>query len=139
MGLVLLEEHGLKKTDLKGAAISSVVPDLTPVYKIMCKKYFQFDPLIINAAVKLNFKIKYKNPLEVGADRICNAVAGLEKYGAPLIIIDFGTATTFDCLDVNGDYVGGVIAPGITTSIEALHRRAAKLPSVDIVFLALAK
>jgi type III pantothenate kinase len=130
----LLEEHGLNKTSLKGAAISSVVPDLTPIYKIMCKKYFQFDPLIISASVKLNFDIKYKNPSAVGADRICNAASAIEKYGTPLIIIDFGTATTFDCIDKNGDYLGGIIAPGINTSVEALHKRAAKLPSVDIDF-----
>jgi len=95
----LLDEHGIKKSDIKGAAISSVVPDLTPVLKIMCKKYFQVEPLVVNAEVNLNFKVKYKDPSAVGADRICNAAAALDKYGAPLVIIDFGTATTFDCMD----------------------------------------
>jgi len=130
----LLEEHGIKRSDLKGAAISSVVPDLTPVLKIMCKKYFQVEPLVINALVKLNFEVKYNNPSAVGADRICNAAAAIERYGAPLVIIDFGTATTFDCIDKSGNYSGGIIAPGIASSIETLHKKAAKLPSVDMVF-----
>ena len=130
----LLEEQEIEKSDLRGGAISSVVPELTPIYRIMCKRYLEIDPLIIGAWNELGLAIKYKDPKAVGADRLCNAVAGKEKYGAPLIIIDFGTATTFDCLDDNGDYLGGIIAPGISTSIDALHRRAAKLPKVDINF-----
>jgi len=130
----LLNDHGIRRSDLRGAAISSVVPDLTPIYKLMCLRYLKLQPLIIDVSINLGLNIKYKDPKAVGADRICNAVAGVKKYGAPLIIIDFGTATTFDCLDVRGDYLGGIIAPGINTSIEALHRRAAKLPQVEINF-----
>lgn len=128
----LLQEQGILKSRLRGAAISSVVPELTPIYRLMCKRYLEIDPLIIGAWNELGMSIKYKDPKAVGADRLCNAVAGKEKYGVPLIIIDFGTATTFDCLDSRGDYLGGIIAPGIATSIDALHRRAAKLPKVDV-------
>jgi len=92
------------------------------------------DPLIIDSSIELGMKIRYLNPKTVGADRLCNAVAGIEKYGKPLIVIDFGTATTFDCIDENGDYLGGVISPGLHTSIFALHRNAAKLPAVDLEF-----
>lgn len=130
----LLQEHGIVKGALRGAAISSVVPELTPLYRIMCKRYLQIEPFIIGSWVELGLKIKYKDPKAVGADRLCNAVAGKERYGAPLIIIDFGTATTFDCLDEQGDYLGGIIAPGIATSIDALHLRAAKLPKVSMNF-----
>lgn len=120
--------------DMDGAAISSVVPDLTPIYTMMCQKYLSCDPLIITSDIKLGLDIKYRDPTSVGADRICNAVAGIEKFGKPLIIIDFGTATTFDCVDSRGNYIGGAIAPGINASINMLHKHAAKLPRVDAVF-----
>lgn len=132
--LFLFEKNGYKSEDISGVCISSVVPDLTPVFMLFSKKYFNIQPLIIHSQVKLGLKIKYHEPASVGADRLCNAVAGIEKYGKPLIIIDFGTATTFDCVDANGDYLGGLISPGIDTSIKALHLKAAKLPLVELTF-----
>lgn len=118
--------------DVTGVCISSVVPDLSQVYVWMSQKYLGIDALIISSDLDLGMNVNYKDPMAVGADRLCNSVAGIKKYGKPLIILDFGTATTFDCIDVNGDYVGGVIAPGIETSIGALHRMAAKLPRIEL-------
>jgi len=117
-----------------GACISSVVPELTFVYELMCQRHFKLKPLVINSEIILNMQVKYADPSLVGADRLCNAVAGKKLYGQPLIILDFGTATTFDCVDENGDYLGGVIAPGIHTSIDALHLHAARLPKVSLDF-----
>ena len=119
---------------VRGICISSVVPDLTEIYQYLSRRYFKKEPLVVDATLDLGMDIKYKNPASVGADRLCNAVAGVQKYGAPLLIIDFGTATTIDCIDTNGDYLGGVIAPGIITSIESLHLKAAKLPRVGFSF-----
>lgn len=132
--LFLFEKKGFNTNDISGVCISSVVPDLTPVFMLFSKKYFNIQPLIIHAQAKIGLKIKYREPASVGADRLCNAVAGIEKYGKPLIVIDFGTATTFDCIDANGDYLGGLIAPGIDTSIKVLHLKAAKLPIVELSF-----
>lgn len=132
--LFLFEKNGYKADDVSGVCISSVVPDLTPVYMLFSKKYFNISPLIINSQIKLGLKVKYHEPASVGADRLCNAVAGIEKYGKPLVIIDYGTATTFDCIDDKGDYLGGLISPGIDTSIKSLHLKAAKLPLVELTF-----
>ncbi len=133
---ILLKDYfkhsGYSFSDVKGVCISSVVPDLSQAYIWMSQKYLEIDALVINSDLDLGMKIKYRDPKVVGADRLCNAVAGIKKYGKPLIILDFGTATTFDCIDANGDYVGGVIAPGIETSIAALHRKAAKLPLIEL-------
>jgi type III pantothenate kinase len=126
--------HGFSSGRIEGMGISSVVPDLTAVYQAMGRKYLRLEPLTIDAGLDLGMRIRYQNPYAVGADRLCNAVAGKRKYGIPLIIIDFGTATTFDVIDTNGDYSGGVIAPGIETSIASLHRKAAKLPHVELDF-----
>ncbi len=126
--------EGITVTQLRGVGISSVVPELTFVYELMCQRYFKLKPLVINSTVNLTMNVKYADPSLVGADRLCNAVAGKELYGVPLIVLDFGTATTFDCIDAYGDYIGGVIAPGINTSIEALHAHAAKLPKVSLTF-----
>ncbi len=128
-----LHHNHFTKEDIDGVAISSVVPAVTTSYIRMSEKYLDRSALVINSRVKLGMEIKYKDPRMVGADRLCNAVAGREKYGSPLIILDFGTATTFDCVDKDGNYAGGVIAPGVETSISALHRRAAKLPQVELV------
>jgi type III pantothenate kinase len=98
----------------------------------MSEKYFNKEALLIDSSLDLGLTINYKDPKTVGADRLCNAVAGIYKYGQPLIILDFGTATTFDCIDQQGNYAGGVIAPGIETSISSLHKRAAKLPLVEL-------
>ncbi len=126
--------ENLKFEDVRGICISSVVPDLTEIYQYLSRRYFKKEPLIVDAKLDLGMQIKYKNPASVGADRLCNAVAGVQKYGVPLLVFDFGTATTIDCIDPNGDYLGGVIAPGIITSIEALHLKAAKLPRVSFSF-----
>ncbi|MCK5032469.1 MAG: type III pantothenate kinase [Calditrichia bacterium] len=120
--------------NITGIAISSVVPNLTLIYDRMVDKYLGITPLYINAQLDLGMDILYENPNAVGADRICNAVAGKEKYGFPLIILDFGTATTFDCIDSNGNYIGGVICPGIESAASILHHKAAKLPKIDLEF-----
>jgi len=126
------QHSGLSFSDINGVCISSVVPDLSNPYKWMSQKYLGQEALIIDSSLDLGLEIKYKDPTTVGADRLCNAVAGIEQYGKPLIILDFGTATTFDCIDSDGNYAGGVIAPGIETSINSLHKRAAKLPLVEL-------
>jgi type III pantothenate kinase len=120
--------------NIKGIAISSVVPNLTLIYDRMIEKYFGKSALHINAKLNLGMEIIYENPNAVGADRICNAVAGKKKYGFPLIILDFGTATTFDCIDSNGNYIGGVICPGIESAATILHHKAAKLPKIELDF-----
>lgn len=130
----LFDKQGYKSDDMKGVCISSVVPDLTSIYALMSKRYMGHKALIIDVNLKLGMNVLYREPGHVGADRLCNAVAGKKKYGVPLIIIDFGTATTFDCLDAAGDYAGGLIAPGIITSINTLHKKAARLPLVELQF-----
>ncbi len=116
------------------SGISSVVPNMTPVYQKMAKKYFNIEPVVISSALDLGITILYDDPTAVGTDRLCNAVAGYTQYGGPLIIIDFGTATTYDVISEQGEYLGGIIAPGVETSSAELHRRAAKLPKIDIIF-----
>ena len=112
--------------------ISSVVPPVMPTLERMCQRYFGLVPLIIGPGVKTGMDIKYDNPREVGADRIVNAVAAYAKYGGPIIIIDFGTATTFCAVDKKGNYLGGSICPGIGISTDALVQRTAKLPRIEI-------
>lgn len=113
--------------------ISSVVPPLTPVLQEMGRKYFGVKPLVVGPGVKTGMPIHYDNPREVGADRIVNAVAAFEKYGGPLIIVDFGTATTFCVISAKGEYLGGALAPGVTIASEALFQRAAKLPRIELI------
>jgi type III pantothenate kinase len=113
--------------------ISSVVPTLTGVLERLGNQYFGHQPLVVGPGIKTGMPIQYDNPREVGADRIVNAVAGFEKYRTALIIVDFGTATTFDFVNRKGEYCGGAIAPGLAISLEALFQRASKLPRVDIV------
>ncbi len=127
-------QENLNVKDVKGICISSVVPDLTIIYQFLSRRYFKIEPLIIDAFIDLGIQVKYKNPASVGADRLCNAVAGVHRYGTPVMIVDFGTATTIDCINAQKDYLGGIIAPGIMTSIEALHLKAAKLPRVNFEF-----
>ncbi|MFQ5672558.1 MAG: type III pantothenate kinase [Nitrospinales bacterium] len=112
--------------------IACVVPPLIPVLEEMSLKYFSCRPLLVGPGIKTGISILYHNPLEVGADRIVNAVAAHEKYGGPLIIVDFGTATTFDAISAKGEYLGGAIFPGINISMEALFKNTAKLPRVDL-------
>lgn len=127
-----LESAAINIGAVHGVGISSVVPNLTDVFAGMARKYFNAEPLIVGSNLDLGITIRYDNPSSVGADRLCNAVAGFAKYGGPLLIVDFGTATTYDVVGAKGDYLGGVIAPGIETSAADLHRRAAKLPKVEL-------
>ena len=128
----LLGHVGLTFQDIKGMIISSVVPPIMPTLERMCSRYFHLKPLIVGPGVKTGLHIKYDNPKEVGADRIVNAVAAIQEYGAPIIIVDFGTATTYCYVNEDNQYLGGVIAPGIEISTEALYSRAAKLPRIEI-------
>lgn len=128
----LFDFSNLSMSDIKVIVLSSVVPPINATLELACRKYFHITPLIVGPGVKTGMPIKYENPREVGADRIVNAVAGYEKYGGPLIIVDFGTATTFCTISAKGEYLGGAIAPGIGISTEALFARAAKLPRVEI-------
>ncbi|MGM7637403.1 type III pantothenate kinase [Bacillus sp. Hm123] len=129
----LFEHEGLTFSQIDGMIISSVVPPIMFSLEKMCKKYFNIKPLIVGPGIKTGLNIKYENPREVGADRIVNAVAAIHEYGSPLIIVDFGTATTYCYIDEGGHYMGGAIAPGINISTEALYSRAAKLPRIEIV------
>jgi type III pantothenate kinase len=122
----------MKKIDSIG--IASVVPNLTEVCVKMSQKYFEIEPIVVSSDLDLGIKVLYDDPRSVGADRLCNAVAGYAKYKGPIVIIDFGTATTFDVVSKNGEYLGGVINAGIETSSGELHRRAAKLPKIDLKF-----
>jgi type III pantothenate kinase len=127
-------DAGIKTADIKGVGISSVVPDITDIFEAFARKYIQVEPVTVSAELPLGMKIRYKDPTAVGADRLCNAIAGFAKYGGPLIIIDFGTATTYDVVSAEGDYLGGVITPGLESSAAELHRRAAKLPKIELHF-----
>lgn len=128
----LFQYAGLSLQQIEGVAISSVVPPLMGLLEQLCVKYMNKEPLIVGPGIKTGLNIRYENPREVGADRIVNSVAAIEKYGAPLIVVDFGTATTFDYIDADGNYLGGAIVPGIGISTEALYQRAAKLPRIEL-------
>jgi len=130
--LNLLKNCRIGSRTIKDIIISCVVPPMLNILEPLCKKYFGIEPLIVGPGVKTGMPIFYDNPREVGADRIVNAVAAYEKYRRELIIVDFGTATTFDCISPQGEYMGGCIAPGIMISCEALFERAAKLPRVEL-------
>lgn len=124
---------GIGFSDIRDVIISSVVPPLTGVLESLSIQYFGRTPLVVGPGIKTGMPIHYDNPREVGADRIVNAVAGFEKYHSALIIVDFGTATTFDYVNRKGEYCGGAIAPGLMISLEALFQRASKLPRVEMV------
>ena len=128
----LFEYHRINMRDVKNIIISSVVPDVMHSLENFCIKYCGVEPLIVGPGIKTGLNIKYDNPKQVGADRIVNAVAAIEKYGYPLIIVDFGTATTYDLVTEDGRFVGGVTSPGIRTSANALWQQAAKLPEIEI-------
>ena len=131
--LSLLRELDRKSSDIEKAVICSVSPPLVPTFKEMCQQYFKIAPLIVEAGIKTGVSILMDNPREVGPDRIVNAVGGHDLYGGPLIVIDLGTATTFDVVSEKGDYLGGAIAPGIKIATEALFMRTARLPSVELI------
>jgi type III pantothenate kinase len=117
---------------LEGAIVASVVPPLNGAMTFMVQKYFGVEPMFVEPGVKTGIAIHVDNPLEVGADRIVNCAAAHQAYGGPTVIVDFGTATTFDVVTANAEFIGGVIAPGLNISAEALFARAARLPRVDI-------
>src|SRR6202051_4883202 len=128
----LFSMAGLEAKGIHGIVISSVVPPLDPVLRQGGERYFNFRPLYIEPGIKTGMPVHYDNPAEVGADRIVNGVAAFEKYGGPCIVVDFGTATTFDCVSAKGEYMGGIICPGIGISADALFQRTARLPRVEI-------
>lgn len=128
----LFDIAGVRLPEIQGVAISSVVPALTPSFVEVSREYFHREPLVVGPGIRTGMPIHYEDPREVGADRIVNAVAGYAKYHAALIIVDFGTATTFDYVSAEGAYQGGMIAPGLGISMEALFDRASKLPKVAL-------
>ncbi len=131
--LTFFKNSGFRSSELKGAVVASVVPPLTPVLEKMIRGYFKVAPLLVGPGTKTGINIKYENPKEVGPDRIANAVAAFKKYGGPVIVVDYGTATTFDVISKFGEYLGGAIAPGVMTSTEALFEKAARLPGIELV------
>jgi len=134
MSLMGLFQHaGLRIDDLEGVCLASVVPPLTGTYVQACKQYLKSDPLVVETGVKTGVKVIVTEPRSVGADRIVNACAVKEKVGGPAIVVDFGTATTFDALDKDGNYLGGAIAPGLEIAADSLSGRTAKLPRVELV------
>lgn len=130
----LMNINKIEAENFSGAIISSVVPDLTMDFVQIVEKYFKIDPVVVDSKLELDLKLVVDNPESVGADRICNVVAGFKKYGGPLVILDFGTATTFDVITKENEFIGGIIAPGIEMTAEVLHRLAAKLPKVELKF-----
>lgn len=131
--LDLLDYAGVSLTQIDGVALASGVPILTTRWSEVCRRYLKLEPLIISAAMETGLVILYDTPSAVGADRVVDAVAAYQRYGGPLIIVDFGTATTFEAITAAGEYLGGAIAPGVGISAAALAERAAKLPTVDVV------
>ena len=125
-------QRGLSFHTMEGCIISSVVPPLTPVFVELGERYLGTTPLVVGGGIKTGVRIRYDNPQEVGADRVVNALAAKRLYGTPVIVVDFGTATTFDCVSAEGDYLGGAIAPGIGISVEALFRHTARLPRIEL-------
>jgi type III pantothenate kinase len=124
---------GILFKQISGVIISAVVPPLLPAMTEMSRKYFGIEPLVVTHELKTGITLRYDNPGEVGADRIVNAAAAFRLYGGPVIIVDFGTATTFCAVTKSGEYLGGAICPGIRISAEALFQRASKLPRVELV------
>ena len=128
----LFASEGRKTSEITDVILSSVVPPVVPIWERVSSKLFDQAPQIVGPGMRTGMPVRYENPHEVGADRIVNAVAAFEIYGGPVIAVDFGTATTFDCISERGEYIGGVICPGIHISMEALFDRASKLHRVEI-------
>jgi len=129
----LLKIENINRSDINAAIIATVVPATLFALKHLCTKYFECEPLVVgDAGVELGLDVQIEKPSQAGADRLVNAVAAFEAYGGPLIVIDFGTATTFDVVGNDGSYQGGAIAPGINLSMEALHQAAAQLPRIEV-------
>jgi type III pantothenate kinase len=131
--LDLFERAAQQPTLVAGVAIASVVPPLTGIFEKISSRYFDQTPMVVGSHVRTGVHVRYDNPQEVGADRIVNAVSTYRRYGGPACVVDFGTATTFDAISSEGDYLGGAIAPGIGIAADALFQRTAKLPRIDLV------
>lgn len=131
--LELFERSGQDPALVDGIIMASVVPPLNSVFEKLSLRYFHQTPLVVKAGVRTGVRVRYDNPAEVGADRIVNAVAAYTHFGGPACVVDLGTATTFDAISADGDYLGGAIAPGIGIAAEALFQRTAKLPRIDLV------
>lgn len=127
-------DAGIELSTMTGVGISSVVPDLTGMYETLARKYLAIEPVTVTSSLDLGMPVRYHDPSAVGADRLCNAVAGYHHYGGPLIVLDFGTATTYDVISAAGEYLGGVITLGLESTALELHRRAAKLPRIELRF-----
>ena len=130
--LGLMRHEGLHFRRIRGVVIGSVVPPLTQVFVRMVERFMEQSPLVVGAGVKTGVPIRYDSPRDVGADRICDAVAAFKMYGGPACVVDFGTATTFNAISAKGEYLGGAIAPGLGIASEALFSRTSKLPQVDL-------
>ena len=129
----LLDYHGIDRSQVKGVMMSSVVPQINFTIEHMCRNYFGMEPMKIEPGVKTGINIKYENPRELGSDRIANAVAAYELYGGPCITIDFGTATSFGAISARGEFLGGVICPGLKLAADAPTENTAKLPRFELI------
>lgn len=130
--LFLMEKHNIPADRITRAIVGTVVPPVLYQLLLLCRKWFLVDPIVASASLDWGFEIRTDNPKEVGVDRLLNGLAAHQLYGGPLVIVDLGTATTFDIVDQDGNYCGGVISPGLTLSLEALHSAAARLPRIGI-------
>jgi len=128
----LFKMHGMSPSQVKHIIISSVVPPVDSTLREMCELYFHVEPLFVEPGIKTGMPVLVDNPTELGADRLVNAIAAFERYGGPCIVVDFGTATTFDVISAKGEYLGGAIAPGLGISADALFSRAARLGRIDV-------
>jgi type III pantothenate kinase len=131
--LDLFERADRDPADLDGVIVASVVPPLTTIFQKLSQRYLRHTPLVVDVETHTRVRILLDNPQEVGADRVVNAVAAYHRYGGPICVVDFGTATTFDAVSADGDYLGGAIAPGIGIAAEALFQRTSKLPRTDLI------
>ena len=129
----LLPREGLSLADIDAAILSSVVPTLIPVFENVCQRCFKVKPLVVGSGIRTGLRILYDNPRDLGADRIVDAVAAYRQYGGPVIVVDFGTATVFNAVSGNGDYLGGAIAPGVAIAADALFKHTSKLPRVELI------
>jgi len=131
---VLCESEAVEMAGIQGLALGSVVPEVSTLFRRLIEKRMPVKFVEVSSETECGLRILYENPRAVGADRICNAVAGYRKYGGPLVVVDFGTATTFDVISERAEYLGGIIAPGLESASKSLHHAAAKLPQVDLQF-----
>jgi type III pantothenate kinase len=129
----LFDQAGRRTHEISDGIVSSVVPPLLPIWERVCAKLFERAPMVVGPGIRTGMPVRYENPREVGADRIVNAVAAFEMYGGPIIAVDFGTATTFDCVSQQGEYLGGAIFPGIQIAMDALFQRTALLHRVELL------